>query len=196
MTHSLTKQALTKDQARSLYRAVRSHIGEDYAEKAAAALVKRFTKAITVQPGMVVAGYMPVRGEMNVLPLLHALDACDISLALPVVSAPAMPLLFRAWQPNAQLQTNRYNIQEPEDSAPVVIPDIILVPLLACDREGGRIGYGKGFYDVTLAHLRQAEKKPLAVGVGYHVQLADTRLPCDAHDQRLDRIVTEKAVIL
>lgn len=186
---------MTKDQLRSLYTTVRSHIGDEYAQKAAQLLVKRFLRDVPLTEGLVIAGYAPLKNEFNVMPLLAALLELGYCCALPVVVADMQPLQFRTWDGSAPLVQNRYQIQEPCSDAALVIPDIILTPLLAFDKQGVRLGYGKGFYDITLEALRKHGKRPIAIGVGYHVQLADASLPFESTDQKLDMIATEKQVV-
>lgn len=186
---------MNKSELRTLYRTVRSHIGEEYAEKAAEQAAKRFLKTVPLENRLVIAGYAPTAHEFNVTPLLTQLLSLGHQVALPAINGQLQPLLFREWHQDSPLQPNAYNIQEPTENAVLLTPDIILTPLLACDKKGGRLGYGKGFYDITLAALRANAHKPLAIGLCYHVQLADFQLPTDETDQKLDIIVTEKQVI-
>jgi 5-formyltetrahydrofolate cyclo-ligase len=186
----------TKSDFRGLYTTVRSFIGSEYAEKASQTLVKRVHSAIAIQEDMVVAGYIPVHGEINILPLLESCIAKNVGCTLPVITSSDKPMEFRSWKPGDPLQQNSYAIGEPEKSAATLVPDIIFTPLLSCDRQGTRIGYGKGFYDRTIAFLRKTEKKPVIVGICFHVQLSDDKLPCDENDQKLDIIITEKQTIV
>lgn len=186
---------MDKTQLRSLYTIVRSHIGEDYALKAAQSVVKRFLKEVPLEEGMVIAGYAPFNDELDVMPLLEGLLALGYKCALPVVTGTLKPLEFREWQCDTVMQKNHYQINEPDATSPVIVPDIIITPLLACDRAGARLGYGKGFYDITIAALRQNAKKPLVIGIGYHAQLTDDVIVVEATDQKLDIVLTEKQTI-
>jgi 5-formyltetrahydrofolate cyclo-ligase len=141
----------------------------------------------------IVSGFMPIRSEINPLPLLrHCADA-GAQLALPVVLGRGQPLSMRAWTFGAPLERRQWGIREPGPDAPEVLPDIVLVPLAAFDRRGYRIGYGAGYYDMTLARLRAA-KKIAAVGLANAAQEI-ALVPNLAHDQPLDFVLTEREVI-
>jgi 5-formyltetrahydrofolate cyclo-ligase len=141
----------------------------------------------------VVAAYWPMRGEIDVLLLLHALAMRGHVTALPVVVAPRRPLLFRRWAPGDALAEGAYGTRHPVETAPEVRPHCLLVPLLAFDRRGNRLGYGGGFYDRTIAALR-ATGGVVTVGVAYAGQEV-ARVPAEPHDQLLDWVVTEHEVI-
>ena len=142
-------------------------------------------------PGSVVSAYWPLPGEIDPRPLMVELAARGARLALPVIVARGSPLIFRAWQAGDALEPRAFGLMEPSESAPVHVPDILLVPLLAIDPDGNRLGFGKGYYDRTLAGLRAAGA-PLAVGLAYAAQMV-VAVPVDEFDQPLDWIVTEVA---
>src|SRR6266849_10223677 len=119
-----------------------------------------------IMPGAVVAGYSPIRSEIDPVPLMRKLAVPGVQLALPAIVAGDQPLKFRAWSPGDRLQRGRLGILEPSAEAKEVIPDIVLVPLAAFDRAGHRIGYGAGHYDRTLARLRKP-KAVMAIGVAF-----------------------------
>ncbi|MBP7337325.1 5-formyltetrahydrofolate cyclo-ligase [Niveispirillum sp.] len=153
------------------------------------------THLLSLLPGLrsgllTIAGYHAKGDEADVLPSLSALAAAGHATALPVVAGRAWPLVFRLWRPGHPLVPGAFRIMEPMGDAPLVQPDIVLVPLLAFDQAGYRLGYGGGFYDRTLEVLR-AEAPTVAVGIGYAGQGVD-KLPIDAYDQKLDWIVTEQ----
>ncbi len=140
-----------------------------------------------------VSGFWPIKDEVSTLPLLEALARQNIVTALPVMAGRDQPLTFRAWKPGEPLAEAKMKIMEPPQSAPEVLPDLLFVPLAGFDRQGGRLGYGAGYYDRSLAKLR-ALKKILAVGVGFGVQeLQD--LPQEPHDEPLDYVLTERNLI-
>ena len=143
---------------------------------------------VTLKPG-IVSGFMPYKSEITTIPLLNSLRRAGWVTALPVVLGEGQPLEFRAWAPGEKLVPGVWNIPVPE-KADEVFPDVLLVPGLAFDRAGYRLGYGGGFYDRTLVKLR-AFKTVVAVGVGYHAQVVD-RVPRADYDQRLDFIMTEE----
>ena len=106
---------------------------------------------------MVVSGYSPIRSEIDPAPLMRKLAEQGAKLALPAVISRGKSLAFRAWSPDDRLMLGPLGILEPSPAAARLIPDIMLVPLAAFDREGHRIGYGAGHYDYTLAHLRKVK---------------------------------------
>jgi 5-formyltetrahydrofolate cyclo-ligase len=116
-------------------------------------------------------------------------------LALPVTPAKDStgPLRFHLWRADAALHLSPFGVYEPDPGSESLDPDVLLTPLLAFDRSGGRLGYGAGHYDRTLARLR-ATKPVVAIGLAFAAQEID-QVPMDAHDQRLDAILTERAFI-
>ncbi|PNG25796.1 5-formyltetrahydrofolate cyclo-ligase [Methylocella silvestris] len=145
-----------------------------------------------MQPG-IVSAYFSLRDEASTMPLIEALAERGVLTALPITGARGTPLVFRLWRPGDALVSGKMGISEPAPAAAEVAPDLLFVPLAAFDRSGHRIGYGAGFYDRTLAGLR-ARKKIVAVGVAYASQETD-KIPHEAHDQRLDFVLTEKELI-
>ena len=144
-------------------------------------------------PTNIVAGYMPIGSEIDCLPLLNRLAAAGVALCLPVVVAPNAPLIFRRWTSDDSLVTGSFGISEPTKSALEVTPQVLLVPMLAFDRQGHRLGYGGGYYDRTLKALRTADDggdDVLAIGVAFAGQLRD-KVPVSGSDQPLDWILTE-----
>ncbi len=131
--------------------------------------------------------------EISTFELFDTLVADGWTTALPVVVAKNSPLVFRQWKPGEPLVLGRWDIKVPPETARDVQPDVLLVPLLAFDRMGYRLGYGGGFYDRTLEKLR-ACKKVTAIGIAYAGQEVDSVLH-DEHDQRLDWVMTERETI-
>lgn len=160
--------------------------------EAAARLMRHGLALLETLPGKVVAGYVPVRHEVDIMPLLHALHERGYTLALPVVERRAAPLVFRRWRPGEALETGAYDIPAPTTGAPPVTPDIVLVPLVAFDRHGQRLGYGGGYYDRTLAQLR-AIRPVQAIGCAHAAQEV-ARIPAVETDVRLDWLLTEEGV--
>jgi 5-formyltetrahydrofolate cyclo-ligase len=142
---------------------------------------------------VVVSGFASMPDELNVWPLLRRLHGLDVPLALPVVVAKRQPLVFRAWTPGDAMDKGVWDIPQPTADKPVLEPDILLVPLLAFDLQGRRLGYGGGFYDRTLAGLR-ARKPITAVGLAYDEQQVD-EVPHLDYDQRLDWVLTPSGPI-
>jgi 5-formyltetrahydrofolate cyclo-ligase len=144
--------------------------------------------------GATVSGFMPLKSEINPIPLMRKLAAAGARLALPVVCGRGKPLVMRAFAFGDPLATGVWGIREPEPDAPEAFPDILLVPLLAFDRSGHRIGYGAGYYDLTINSLR-AQKRVLAVGIAFAAQEL-AQLPATACDARLDLVLTERETII
>ena len=143
--------------------------------------------------GSVVSGFMPLKSEINPLPLMRTLADAGAKLALPVVAGKGKPLTMRAFTFGDVLASGVWGIREPKPEARQVFPDILLVPLLAFDRRGHRIGYGAGYYDMTIGKLR-AEKPVVAVGIAYAAQEIAS-VPVTPRDARLDLVLTEREVI-
>ena len=138
------------------------------------------------------SGYVAMRGELDVLAIFRIMARFDKQTALPCLTDHKM-LQFRSWRPNDTLVRHRVGTQEPIPTAPTIIPSVVLVPLLAFDGMGGRIGYGAGYYDRTMAMMRRFETPPLFIGVAYSMQEVE-HVPVDAHDAPLDGILTELGV--
>ncbi len=148
---------------------------------------------LPVAPGVIVSGFMPIKSEINPLPLMQKLAGAGARLALPRIVGRGHPLSIRAWALGAPLVRGQWGIREPAPDAPEVDPDIILVSLLAFDRAGYRLGFGAGYYDMTLAALR-ARKTVVAVGIAFAAQQVPA-VPRTERDARLDLVLTEREVI-
>jgi 5-formyltetrahydrofolate cyclo-ligase len=148
---------------------------------------------IAIKPAVIVSGFMPLKSEINPLPLMRKLADAGARLALPVVAGRGKPLTMRSWNFGEPLVSGVWGIREPPASAPEVFPDILIVPMLAFDRTGQRIGYGAGYYDMTIARLR--EMKPvIALGIAYAAQEMAS-IPTTPRDAALDLVLTEREVI-
>jgi len=144
-------------------------------------------------PNLIVSGFASLPEELNAWPLLRRLNSEGFALALPVVQAKGQPLIFRAWVPGDAMHKGVWDIPEPKADKPDVEPDILLVPLLAFDRHGRRLGYGGGFYDRTLRRLR-SRKSIVTVGLAFDEQQVDA-VPHLDYDQRLDWVLTPSGPI-
>ena len=111
---------------------------------------------VAIAPGAIVSGFSPLESEINPLPLMRKLADAGAQLALPVVVGRGKPLIMRAWAFGEPLGTRRLGHPRAEPDAPEVVPDILLVPLAAFDRDGYRIGYGAGYYDMTINRAARA----------------------------------------
>jgi len=148
---------------------------------------------VPVVPGVIVSGFSPLKTEVNPLPLMRRLAEAGARLALPVVAGRGKPLIMRSYAFGQPLNEGVWGIREPKEDAPEVDPDILIVPLAAFDRRGNRIGYGAGYYDMTIRALR-AKKKVVAVGVAFAVQEIPL-VPATERDERLDFLMTERETI-
>ncbi len=148
---------------------------------------------VAVPPGAIVSGFMPLKSEINPIPLMRKLASAGARLALPAVAGRGKPLIMRAYAFGDVLASGQWGIREPKPEAAEVLPDILLVPLLAFDRAGFRLGYGAGYYDMTIAALRP-RKTIAAVGLAYAAQEI-AQVPTTPRDERLDLVLTERELI-
>ena len=148
---------------------------------------------LAIAPGAIVSGYSPMKSEFNPVPLMRKLADAGAKLALPVTPKRGNPLIMRAWAFGDEMASGVWGIREPKPESPEVFPDIMLVPLAAFDRNGHRIGYGAGYYDMTIALVRG--KKPVTtIGLAFAAQEI-ARVPATAFDARLDLVLTENETI-
>lgn len=148
---------------------------------------------VAITPGVIVSGYSPMKTEFNPVPLMRRLADAGATLALPVTPKRGHPLIMRAFAFGDELISGVWGIREPKPEAPEVFPDIMLVPLAAFDRAGQRIGYGAGYYDLTIARIR-AMKPVIAIGLAFAVQEI-ANVPATPFDQPLDLVLTDKETI-
>ncbi len=163
------------------------------ARAAAAETIAARGLPLATASGATVSGFFPMRSEINPMPLLRRLAGDGAELALPVVAGRGKPLIIRAWSFGAPLEAGVWGIRQPPDAAPEAFPDLLIVPLAAFDRTGHRIGYGAGYYDMTIRRLR-AMKPVIAVGIAFAAQEIPA-VPAGPHDERLDLVLTEREVI-
>lgn len=140
-------------------------------------------------PGAVVSGFWPIGQEIDIRPLLNALHERGYAIVLPETPKRGNPLIFRLWIPGSVMVQERFGTYRPDGE--MREPDFLLVPLLAFDRRGYRVGYGAGYYDRTLAALPGRFR----LGVAYAAQELD-EVPAGPYDQRLDAVATERGVII
>jgi 5-formyltetrahydrofolate cyclo-ligase len=163
------------------------------ARAAAVELVAGRPFPVALSPGIIVSGYSPMKSEFNPVPLMRKLADGGANLALPVTPKRGNPLVMRAWAFGDELASGVWGIREPKPDAPEVFPDIMLVPLAAFDRSGHRIGYGAGYYDMTIARIR-GMKPVTTIGLAFAVQEIG-KVPATPFDQQLDLVLTENEVI-
>jgi 5-formyltetrahydrofolate cyclo-ligase len=182
-----------KRRARTAANVQRLQAHKTLGERAGLMLAQHELPVIRKEGFASVSGFYPYQAEINVLPLLARLGSEGWRTALPIVMAKGAPLTFRAWAPGEPTGRGIWDIHIPLESAAELQPDVLLVPMLAFDRRGYRLGYGGGFYDRTLAELRKL-KPVVAIGVAYALQEMD-EIPAAPYDEPLDWILTERGVI-
>lgn len=183
---------MNKAELRKELRERRRLVEPSQAASASLALRDLFLSSVALSSDALVAVYVADDGEIDPAPLVEALKAKGHRFCLPCEVPEGQPLRFRAYDPEDRLGLNRWAVPEPLHSAPFVVPDVLLIPLVAFDKNGRRLGRGGGYYDRTLAQLRSL-KKPLVVGLAYAMQEVGA-VPSEAHDAHVDAVVTEKEV--
>lgn len=168
----------------------RQGLGEDDRRAAAEGLLEIYQLERPAELPAVVAGFWPIKDEIDIRPLMAHLHGEGCRLALPVVHGRGQRLSFRAWKPVDPLETGVFGTLQPSAGCETLEPDVLLVPLLACDSEGWRLGYGGGYYDRTLEALRR-RRRVTAIGVGFDLQFVPD-VPHGADDQRLDWLLTDR----
>ncbi|MCB1531311.1 MAG: 5-formyltetrahydrofolate cyclo-ligase [Alphaproteobacteria bacterium] len=150
-----------------------------------------FYEKISPSKDQVIAGYWPIEREFDAALILDHLDQEGFSCCLPIVQKDTREMKFAPWTKTSDMEKGAFDVLQPivKDEGSWVEPDIVLVPLLAFDRRGYRLGYGGGYYDATLKALR-ARKTIIAVGVAYAQQACLFNLPTDEHDEKLDWVIT------
>ncbi|MCW4116946.1 5-formyltetrahydrofolate cyclo-ligase [Aurantimonas sp. MSK8Z-1] len=161
--------------------------------EASLAIADRALAVLDIVPGTVVSGFLPIRSEVDLRPLMAALADRGARLCVPAITAGRLE--FRALVRGAELVPQGFGTYAPGSDAEVLEPSLMLVPLAAFDRAGRRIGYGRGYYDGAIAALRVAGPAPVTVGIGFAVQEVEV-VPVEPHDEPLQRVVTEREVIV
>lgn len=176
-----------KEALRDKARALRAKVPQADRAEAARFAAAHFFGAVAPQPGQIVACYWPIRDEIDSRPMIAELMDSRQPLCLPVVLGEDVPLEMRLWELGTALYPSGFGSLAPSETAPKVEPDILVIPLLGFDKAGTRLGYGRGYYDRTLAEM---SKKPLVVGMAFAIQQLDF-IPRGDHDVPLDIVVTE-----
>jgi 5-formyltetrahydrofolate cyclo-ligase len=153
------------------------------------AVISHFTGAMATKSGDAVALYRAVHDEIDPAPLARMLRTMGVLCAYPVTQPPSRIMSFALWQDGDALMRGPFQIEQPVEDAPRTTPQIVVMPLLAWDDNGTRLGYGGGYYDATL-HALRLHSPVLAVGLAFDEQYSPLALPSEAHDIPLDWIVT------
>lgn len=179
---------------RAKFRAIRKTANADAGPSLYARAAERFLNGLVPDERAVVAGYWPTGSEFDCRPLMHALAVAGCQLALPRIEDGDGQMSFRLWEEGAPLGVGAHDIPAPEAGAEIVTPDYLIVPLLAADHSGARLGQGGGFYDRALEKLRQSPAFQAAVGLGFEEQFVES-LPSDPHDQHIDYMLTPRRLV-
>lgn len=190
--HDTRTLASEKRKLRQQMQAKRVQMPHAVAATAANAVARHFADHPILAFAKSFAGYVSMRGEIDVLPVFEIMAKWNKLTALPCIRSDKN-LHFREWSLGEPLIKSELGTQEPVATNPSIIPALVLVPMLAFDGDGYRLGYGGGYYDRTMQTLRDFATPPLFVGVAYAAQEVD-RIPTDEHDQPLDGILTELGV--
>ncbi len=164
-----------KKELRKKYREIRKNISEDYAIYAANLISKTFIKNIILKKDSVIAGYIPRDLEIDAIPLMQKLQLLGHKIVVPVIDKGSDYLLFQEWKINSQIEN-------------YVIPNIVIMSLIAFGQNLNRLGFGNGWYDRTIKKLRILGSK--FIGIAYEVQYCE-QLPVEDHDQVLDNVITD-----
>ena len=184
---------LSKSELRKQFKAVREAV--ENKQRLALQAREQFLKEIQIQPSEVVAFYWPHQNEFPINPILDELLGQGRKCAFPVMDDGTRILKFAIWKSGDPLREGKYKIKEPmvTDPGQYVDPDIVIVPLIAFDENGHRLGYGGGYYDATLQDLR-SRKNVLAIGIAFQEQFSDVPFSQEGHDQPIDLVITPENV--
>ena len=142
---------------------------------------------------IIIAGYYPSNYEVDILNFLEKASKKKFKIVLPVVRS-SSKMSFKLWIFKESLYVNKFGILEPKNSKKKIVPDLIMVPLVAFDNQLNRIGYGKGYYDRSLKKISKTKKKTISLGIAYSFQKCGD-IPVNKHDFKLDYIFTERGII-
>ena len=156
-------------------------------------LIFRLIKKNFHSKKITIGGYHPSNYEVNILKFLEEASKKKFRITLPVIKS-SNKMSFKSWVFKEPLYVNQFGILEPKNSIKEIIPDLIMVPLVAFDNRLNRIGYGKGYYDRSLRKISKIKKNAISLGIAYSFQKCK-KIPTNNHDFKLDYIFTEKGII-
>jgi 5-formyltetrahydrofolate cyclo-ligase len=193
MDHS--QISLQKQQARKQAKQVRKYLHANQRNIAAQHLLQFAPDLIDKFTSSIVAGFLPIFTEIDIIPLMTALAEKHCQLCLPVTPEKPSALRFRAYFPGRELEAGPLNTKHPDASSNQLIPELVLLPLLAFDMRYNRLGYGGGYYDRTLKKFRESGVDVKAVGVAYSGQQVD-KVPVTSTDEPMDGVLTPEGLML
>ena len=173
---------------------LRKNISSEYALFASKKISNKAGDIVKIYKPNVIAGFYPFNHEVNTLPLMSKLYSLGVELCMPITPENNKPLKFKEWHPKSVLQKGRFGILEPPKASRTIQPDLLLVPLLAYDKFGNRLGYGGGFYDRTLKELLMLNKYTTSIGLAFESQKCN-KLPKDSYDVPLNSLLNEKGFL-
>lgn len=183
---------LAKARLRGERLAARDALGKDERVDKSLAIAAHGISGLVIRPGSIISGFLPIRSEVDLWPLLIDLAKKDVRLCLPVV-LDRQTIVFREFHPDIALVDTGFGTRGPGEDAAVLDPDMLLVPLSVFDGQGNRIGYGAGHYDRAIDKLHKKGMNPVFVGVAFACQEVPS-VPAEPHDVRLHAVLTENGV--
>jgi len=182
-----------KENLRKIAMEARHNINAEMRHVFECSIAEHFQGIIPHIQGQSIALYNAIRGEVRCDSLRDIINASGYKIGLPVVADRDEPLVFRLFQGSDKMKVGYVGIREPDETCLTILPDIVCTPLLAFDENGGRLGYGAGHYDRSFIAMREQGHSPLKIGLAFECQKFD-HIPCEAHDQPLDYVITENKV--
>ena len=182
--------ASSKSELRKFFLSKRNKVTNKYSNCVSMEIVNYAEEIFNSFHSSNIAGFYPFRNEINTLPLLNKLQSLGSLICLPVTPLDNTHLTFRKWNIDTKLTIGKYGILEPPEYCEETIPNLLLVPLLAYDVFGNRIGYGGGYYDKTLHYLYSKNNKIISIGVAFKFQECNC-IPAEKHDIKLNAILNE-----
>lgn len=180
-----------KELLRQTALARRDALSPEWRAQASQTLAGLGRKALPLPQGAVVAGFLPIRSEIDPRPLMEALQAEGATLALPAI-LDHETIVFRQYDPKMTLVEMGFKTQGPGPEAAEVLPDVILMPLAGFDPSGNRLGYGGGFYDRAIAKMAKQGHHPRLIGLAFSIQALPS-IPAEPHDCPIEAILTEES---
>ena len=156
-------------------------------------LIFKLIKKHFYKKKIIIAGYYPSNYEVDILNFLEKASKKKFRIVLPVIKS-SNAMSFKSWIFKEPLYVNKFGMLEPKNSSKDIIPDLIMVPLVAFDNRLNRIGYGKGYYDRSLKKISKIKKNAISLGIAYSFQKCQ-KIPTNKQDFKLDYIFTEKGII-